>query len=247
MSTFKLTIEYDGTSFNGWQIQANSKSTVQAKIEEALSRIFKKKRVVLVGAGRTDRGVHARGQVAHFRADTNMYLMEIRQALNYNLPREIVVVDVEEESDDFHAQLDAKWKTYSYIVLNRRYPSALERNRCLFFPRKVNICLMKREALELVGKKDFSSFANTDRSRSGHAVRTLKEFDVRKKGDFIVFNVKADGFLYKMVRNMVGTILEIGAGRFPPGSIRKMLKSRDRRCAGVAVAPQGLYLEKVEY
>lgn len=247
MKTYKLIIEYDGTAFCGWQIQANGQRTVQSEIESALSRIFKKKRVVVIGSGRTDSGVHARGQVAHFRAETDMPVEEVMQALNHNLPNDIVITKVEVASVDFHAQLDAKWKTYSYRVLNRRFPSALERSRCLFFPRKLNVSMMKREASMLVGKKDFRSFANIDHSRSGHAVRTVKKLNICKKGDFIIFTIEADGFLYKMVRNIVGTVLEVGAGRFPPGSVGRILKSRDRRAAGVAVAPQGLCLEKVEY
>lgn len=247
MKTFKLTIEYDGTDFNGWQIQANAQRTVQGEIEAVLSRIFKKKRVAVIGSGRTDSKVHARGQVGHFRVDTDMPPGELMLALNYNLPRDIVVVEVEEVVNNFHAQLGAKWKTYSYTVLNRRFSSALERHRCFFFPRKLNLGLMRKEAMELLGRKDFRSFANIDRSRTGHAVRTIRKLDIRKKGDYIVFTVEADGFLYKMVRNIVGTLLEIGSGRYPRGSIKSMLKSHDRRAAGVAADPRGLCLEKVEY
>jgi tRNA pseudouridine38-40 synthase len=246
MKTFKLTLEYDGTDFSGWQIQAKGERTVQGELEAALSRIFKK-RVTICGSGRTDSGVHARGQVAHFRTETDMPPAEIRSALNYNLPRDIAICKVAAIRDTFHAQMDAKEKTYSYTVLNRSVASAIDRRTSCFFPRRLDLALMKKEARNLVGKRDFSSFANVDRSRTCDAVRTIRRLDIIKKGDYIVFRVTGDGFLYKMVRNIVGTLLEVGSGRFPSGSIKRMLKSRDRRKAGVAAPPQGLCLEKVRY
>ena len=247
MKTFKLTLEYDGSDFNGWQIQANDQRTVQGEIEAVLSKIFKVDRMVVIGSGRTDTGVHARGQVAHFRAVTPMLADEIMRALNYNLPRDIVVVKAEEVPRKFHAQRSAKSKVYIYTVLNRAYASALERKRSLFFPRKLNMALMRREARAFVGKKDFRSFANVDPSRKGGAVRTISRLDIKKTGDVIRITVESDGFLYKMVRNIVGTLLGVGSGRFPSGSINKMLKSQDRRAAGLAAAPQGLCLEQVKY
>jgi tRNA pseudouridine38-40 synthase len=247
LKTFKLTLEYDGTRFNGWQIQANDQRTVQGELEAVLSKIFKVDRMVVIGSGRTDSGVHARGQVAHFRVVTDMPADEIMRALNYNLPRDIVVVKSEEVPRKFHAQRSAKSKVYSYTVLNRTYASALERHRCLFFPRKLNMKLMRQEAKALVGRKDFRSFANIDRSRTCGAVRTIKSLEIRKRGDIIRFTIESNGFLYKMVRNIVGTLLEVGSGRFPSGSIVKMIKSKDRRAAGLAAAPQGLCLEEVKY
>jgi tRNA pseudouridine38-40 synthase len=246
MRTLKLTIEYDGTDFNGWQVQAQGR-TVQGELEKVLSKIFKKPRVVVIGSGRTDSGVHAKGQVAHFRVDTDMPLDEICRALNFNLPPDVVINTVEEVAHDFHAQFDARLKTYSYTVLNRRFPSPLERRRCYFFPRKLNVTLMKAEAAGLVGKHDFSSFANVNLSRKGDAVRTIERLEINKDGDYIVFLIESDGFLYKMVRNIVGTLLEVASGRFPPGSIKKMIKEKDRRAAGFAAPSQGLCLEEVKY
>ena len=246
LKTFKLTIEYDGTDFNGWQVQTNAKRTIQGELETVLSRIFKK-RVVLMGSGRTDSGVHAKGQVAHFRAVTDMPCDEIQRALNYNLPQDIVILKVQKVHKDFHAQMDAKWKTYSYTILNRPFRSALERRRCCFFSKKIDLSLMKKEARALLGRRDFKTFANVDPSRTCDAIRTIRSLDVKKKGDYLVLTVEANGFLYKMVRNIVGTLLEVGSGRFPPGSVKKMLKSRDRRAAGVAAPPQGLCLEEVMY
>jgi tRNA pseudouridine38-40 synthase len=247
MKTFKLTLEYDGTGFNGWQVQAGDQRTVQGEIEAVLSKIFKVDRMVVIGSGRTDTGVHARGQVAHFRVVTDMPADEIMRALNYNLPRDIVVVKAEEVARKFHAQRSAKSKVYVYTVLNRSYASALERNRSCFYPRKLNLKRMRDEAKSFVGTKDFSSFANIDRSRTCDAVRTIARLEIKKCGDYIRFTIESDGFLYKMVRNIVGTLLEVGSGRFPAGSIEKMIKSEDRKSAGLAAAPQGLCLEEVKY
>lgn len=246
MRTFKLTIEYDGTDFNGWQLQANAKRTVQGELERVLFKMFDR-RVPVIGSGRTDAGVHARGQVAHFRAATDMPCDEMQRAFNYNLPSDVVVLKVEEADALFHAQHSAKSKVYSYTVLHRAYPSALERRFCAYFPRKLNLALIKREAGTLVGKNDFCSFANVDPSRKGDAVRTIFRLDIIKKDDKIVFFIEADGFLYKMVRNIIGTLLDVGSGRFPPGSTLKMLAARDRRASGVAAVPQGLCLEEVKY
>jgi tRNA pseudouridine38-40 synthase len=247
MRTFKLTLEYDGTDFNGWQIQANAERTVQAVLEKALSKIFKKKRVVVIGSGRTDKGVHARGQVAHFRVQTLMPPKEILPALNYNLPYDLAVVKVEEVGADFHAQFSARSKTYSYTIVNRSFQSPLERRTSLFLPRKISLKRLRDEAALLVGKHDFTSFANVDLSRTCDAVRTIHRLEIRKRKDHIVITIEADGFLYKMVRNIVGTLLGVAAGRFAPGSVKKMLKAKDRRAAGMAVLPQGLCLEEVKY
>ncbi len=246
MKTFKLTLEYDGTDFNGWQLQSNARRTVQGELEAVLFKIFRK-RVPVIGSGRTDSGVHARGQVAHFRAVTDMPCDEIQRAFNYNLPTDVTVLSVEEADARFHAQLSAKRKIYTYTVLNRSYSSALLRRHCCFFPRKLNIRLMKTEAAAFIGCRDFSSFANVDPSRKGDAIRTIYRLEVKKRGDMVVFLIESDGFLYKMVRNIVGTLLEIGSGRFPPGSAIKMLGAKDRRAAGVAAVPQGLCLEEVKY
>lgn len=247
MKTFKLTLEYDGTDFNGWQIQANAERTVQGELEKVLSKIFKKKRVVVIGSGRTDKGVHARGQVAHFRVDTEMSTKELLPALNYNLPYDLAVVKAEEADGAFHAQLSAKSKVYSYTILNRSIQSPLNRRDSVFFPGKIDLKRLRDEAKLLVGRHDFTSFANVDLSRRCDAVRTIQRLDVKKKKDHIVITIEADGFLYKMVRNIVGTLLGVATGRFSSGSVEKMLKAKDRRAAGKAALPQGLCLEEVKY
>jgi tRNA pseudouridine38-40 synthase len=246
MRTFKLILEYDGSDFSGWQVQLNARRTVQGEIEAVLLKIFKK-HTVLVGSGRTDRGVHAKGQVAHFRADTDMPCAEIQRALNCNLPADVVVLNVQKVHADFHAQMDARWKRYSYTILNRPYRCALERRVSCYFSGKLDLVLMRQEAKALIGRRDFKAFANVDPSRTCDAIRTIRSLDITKRGAWIVIRIEANGFLYKMVRNIAGTLLQVGAGRFPSGSVRKMLRSRDRRNAGVAAPPQGLCLEKVFY
>ncbi len=246
MVTFKLTLEYDGSAFNGWQVQLNAPRTVQGELEAVLLKIFKKP-LRIIGSGRTDTGVHARGQVAHFRVPTDMFPDELLRAMNNNLPRDVVVVRAEVAAASFHAQHSARGKQYTYTVLNRPHPSALDRGRAYFFPRKLKMALLRREAAVLVGKHDFTAFANVDPSRKGDAVRTLRRLDIRRSGDHVVFTVEADGFLYKMVRNIVGTLLEIGCGRLPPGSAARILEARDRRAAGKAAGPEGLSLQRVDY
>lgn len=245
--TFKLTLEYDGTDFNGWQLQANAPRTVQGALEAVLQKIFGGTRIPVIGSGRTDSGVHARGQVAHFRVETAMAADELMRAMNFNLPRDAVVVGIEEVDASFHAQLSAVSKVYTYTILNRSYATALERHYCYFFPRKLDIKILCQEAACFVGRHDFRSFANVDPSRTGGTVRTIQRLEVNQHGDVIQITIEADGFLYKMVRNIAGTLLEVGAGRFPPGSVPLMLHAQDRRSAGVAAPPQGLCLETVKY
>lgn len=247
MRTFKLTLEYDGTDFNGWQIQENANRTIQGEIEKVLSKIFKKKRVVLIGSGRTDKGVHAKGQVAHFRAETTLTIRQIQHALNDHLPYDVVVRDVCEVDEKFHAQFNAVSKKYSYAIINRSYPSALERKFSLFFPHRLNIALMRQEAKDFLGQHDFTSFANVNLSRKSDALRTIFSLDIKKKKDKIIITIEGDGFLYKMVRNIVGTLLAVGAGRLPKGSVKRILAQKDRRAAAMAVAPYGLCLEEVKY
>lgn len=244
--TFKITIEYDGTDFKGWQVQGKGERTVQGELESVLLKVFKK-HVGVVGSGRTDTGVHAKGQVAHFCAETDMPVEELKRALNFNLPGDIVVVRIENVRNGFNAQFSAKKKTYSYAVFNRDCPAALHRRTSYFLPRRINVALMKREARALLGRHDFSSFANVDKTRTCDAIRTIYKLAIVKQGPWIRFTVQADGFLYKMVRNIVGTLLQVGVGYFPPGSLKKMLKRRDRRSAGFAAPAHGLCLEEVIY
>ena len=248
LRNIKLTLEYDGTDFYGWQVQIKSQRTVQAEIEKALKKIFKK-HVTLFGSGRTDSGVHALGQVANFHAATKLPIATIQTALNANLPKDIAVVGIEEVGPRFHARFSVKSKTYRYTILNRPARCAMNRRFCLFYPYPLNLRAMRREAKTLVGRHDFKSFqaANPSRDEKATTVRTVRGVEIKKKDDFIHIDIEADGFLYKMVRNIVGTLLRIGRGQLPKGSMRQILKRKDRTIAPGPAKPQGLMLVEVKY
>ncbi len=265
----KLTLEYDGSNFHGWQIQRLSPTyiipstdnchmtednqhnkefrTVQGELKRSLDKICKEN-VIVFGSGRTDTGVHALGQVAHFQTHTDKSCAILHRALNANLPKDISVVKIEEVPLKFHAQFSAKSKTYRYLILNRTSPSPLEKDHVCFFPHKLNLKLMKEEAKALVGRHDFKAFQAADIHRKEQStVRTITKLDIKKKGDIISIDIASNGFLYKMVRNIVGTLLAIAAGQLPKGSAKKILKSKDRTTAPAPVHAKGLYLLEVKY
>jgi len=257
--TIKLILEYDGTDFNGWQTQtarrANQKQntseinkrTVQNELEEALQTIFNKKPKV-VGSGRTDSGVHAWGQVAHFKTTSSMPLTEMRNAINANLPDDVAIIDIAKAAENFHAQYDAKSKIYRYTILNRSNRTPLGRNYHLFYPYTLNLRSMREEAKSLIGRKDFKSFTATDPSKTPRStIRTVKCVNIMKRGDLILIDIEANGFLYKMVRNIVGTLLAVGSGTKSKGSIKDILAQKDRNAAGPTAKAKGLALMRVEY
>ncbi|MFH1359623.1 MAG: tRNA pseudouridine(38-40) synthase TruA [Candidatus Omnitrophota bacterium] len=248
LRTIKLTIEYDGTDFSGWQIQKNSR-TVQDEIEKASKHIFKQP-IRLVGSGRTDSGVHASGQVAHFQTDTKLTNQKICLALNSRLPCDVVILTAADVSEKFHAQYNVKSKVYRYLILNRKIPCALKRNFCAFYPYPLNVNKMRQEAKCLIGTKDFKSFQAADPSaqyRQKNTVRQVKRINIRKNEDFVSIEIESNGFLYKMVRNIVGALLAIGSGQLPEGSIVRILKQKDRRCAPKTAPAKGLCLLEVKY
>ena len=247
MRNIKLTIEYDGTDFNGWQTQDSNKRTVQREIEKVLSKIFKSKSS-LFGSGRTDSGVHAKGQVANFKTNSKMTTQQILKALNAWLPSDISISRVEEVPLSFHSQYRAKNKTYRYSILNSPNRRAIDRHFSFFYPYRLNLPLMRREAKIILGKKDFKSFQAADFDRRDKStIRTVKRIEITKKGDFVNIHVEADGFLYKMIRNIVGTLLEIGCGQRPSGSMKRILEEKNRQKAGQTIPAVGLCLMEVNY
>ncbi len=251
MPTIKLTLEYDGTRFNGWQIQSGKRRTVQGEIEKALSRIFQQETRV-IGSGRTDSGVHARAQIAHLKTRSRMTPHQILKALNSLLPQDIAVLRAKEVLSDFHAQYSAKSKIYRYTILNAGTRSPLARQFSTFYPYPLNLRLMRREARDLLGKKDFRSFQATDPAVQSDtpektSIRTIKKLEIKKTGSFIAIDIEADGFLYKMVRNIVGTLLKIGSGKLPEGSMKRILQKKNRRAAGFTAPARGLCLWEVKY
>jgi tRNA pseudouridine38-40 synthase len=247
MRNFKLTLEYDGTGFKGWQQQSQGERTIQGELRKVLYQIFKA-HVTVIASGRTDAGVHALGQVVNFKVITRMKPAAIRMALNALLPPDISIVDVKEVNLDFHAILHVKSKTYRYTILHRDYPSALQRNHCHFYWHPLSVTRMRQEAKALVGRKDFKSFEASDPVRRKHStVRTIKRVVIAQDGPWITIDIKADGFLYKMVRNIVGSLLLVGRGHLPHGEIRRILQKKDRTKAGDTAVAQGLCLLEVEY
>jgi len=248
MRNIKLTIEYDGTNYVGFQTQRTKdykSPTIQETLEEALKKVCKRK-TNLVASGRTDSGVHALAQVANFKTDSKMPLDKFRVAINANIPEDISVTKVEEADADFHSRYSAKSKIYRYLILNRPYRSVFEGKDCYLFTYKLDFDLMKREIRCLLGKHDFKAFQAADKKKK-KSVRTIKNIKLSKKNDLIIFEIEADGFLFKMVRNIVGTLIEIGRGRFKKGSMKRILESKNRKLAGPTAPARGLCLLKVIY
>ena len=244
MRKIKLLLEYEGTRYNGWQIQPNGNS-IQETLETKLEKITRKPTRV-IGSGRTDSGVHAEGQVAHFQTASAMKPRELLKALNSLLPPDIVVKKVEEVAPDFHAQLSATRKTYRYTILNRDYPSALLCRQSHYINSPLNVTAMRKAARCLVGRKDFKSFQGSGCSAKT-TMREIYRLSISKKDDFIRITVDGSGFLKFMVRNIVGTLIEIGWGKWPPEQMKAILKARNRRLAGPTAPSRGLCLVKVVY
>lgn len=244
MRNIKLIIEYDGTNYAGWQIQKNAKS-IQGTLESTLKRIIGEK-VRLVSCGRTDSGVHAEGHAANFKTNSKISLVNLQRGLNSVLPKDIVIKEAKEVPLDFNSRYDAKSKVYRYTILNRSYPQALCRNYFYYVPYKLDLNLMRREAKCLVGKHDFKSFQAADKKERS-SIRTIKKLNIKRKGNLIEIEIEADGFLYNMVRNIVGTLIEIGRGRFKAGSMKKILKAKNRDLAGPTAPAKGLCLAEVKY
>jgi tRNA pseudouridine38-40 synthase len=247
MHNYKLTIAYDGTAYSGWQIQINAIS-IQHIIREVIAKITQQP-IVLIGSGRTDSGVHALGQVAHFKSQCQLNIYRFQGSLNALLPPDIRVLEMEEAPLDFHAQFSAIGKTYHYNLSLKSNHDPFKRLYALYVKEKLDLEAIKEAAQILLGTHDFTSFANqaTSGAAAVDPVRTLYRLDLVEENGDLRFEFHGDGFLYKMVRNIVGTLLEVGKGRRKPSDVARILAARDRRLAGKAAAPQGLFLVKVDY
>ena len=244
MTTFKLVLEYDGTHYAGWQRQLNV-PTIQATVEEALAAIAQT-RVTVVGAGRTDAGVHALGQVASFRSDRGLSQREWLRALNAHLPRDISALSVETVPDEFHARFSAGWKLYEYHLMNRSERTPLLRERAWMVYKPLDFAAMKEAAAYLTGAHDFSSF-ETAPTDNDNPQCWLQQAELRRQGDLIIFAFYADRFLKQMVRSMVGTLVEVGQGKRTAPDMRTVLAARVRAAAGRTAPAHGLYLVRVDY
>ncbi|HDL63876.1 MAG TPA: tRNA pseudouridine(38-40) synthase TruA [Proteobacteria bacterium] len=244
MRRIKLTLEYDGTGYAGWQVQPKS-DTIQRRVEEALAKVLQEK-VRIHGSGRTDAGVHARGQVAHFDTGSNLPLKNIRDGANTYLPPDIAIIRIEEAAPDFHARYSARGKIYLYRVLLRETRSPLSRNYTYRLSLPVDIENIRIAARNLIGRHDFSAFEASGSSIKDK-VRQLSRLEIRKEGENLEFEFQGNGFLYKMVRNIVGTLIEVGKGNISPEEVKDILGSKDRTRAGPTAPAAGLCLIQVLY
>ena len=244
MRNIKLTIEYNGANYHGWQIQPNG-VTVQEVIQNALATLTKT-RIQITGAGRTDTGVHAAGQVANFLTDSKLSSRSIQKALNSLLPEDVVITDVQDVSPDFHARFSALSRTYRYTILNREFPSAFLGGTAYFFPRPLHNDRIDGFCRALIGRKDFSSF---QRSGSERANPVCEVFGAScwREGDLVYFQIEADAFLRGMVRAIVGTALKLQETPDPIHQFQEILDARDRSAAGPSAPAHGLSLIAVKY
>lgn len=245
MRNIKLIIEYDGKEFNGWQKQPN-KLNIQGTIEQAIKNITGEE-VDLTASGRTDAGVHAFGQVANFKTNSNIPIEKFPVALNSNLKRSIRIISAEEVDKRFHSRLTCKKKTYRYVINNSEFSSAIYRNLETHIPQKLDIEKMKEAVKYFEGEHDFKSFKSSGTS-SKSSVRTIyKAVVCEGLNNRIYIELTGNGFLYNMVRIISGTLVEVGLGKINPEDIDKIIKAKDRSLAGKTLPPQGLYLLNVEY
>ena len=245
MRNIKLTIEYDGKDFNGWQKQPN-KLNIQGTIEQAIEKITGEK-VDLNASGRTDAGVHAYGQVANFKTNSNIPIEKIPIAINSNIKKSIVIKSAEEVEERFHSRLNCKRKTYRYVINNSKYGTAIYRNLETHIPQKLNVEKMKQAVKYFEGEHDFKAFKASGTS-SKSSVRTIYKAEIiEKENERIYIELTGNGFLYNMVRIIAGTLVEVGLEKIEPEDIKEIIKSKKRENAGKTLPPQGLYLLKVEY
>ncbi|CBK42669.1 tRNA pseudouridine synthase A [Nitrospira defluvii] len=244
MTTFKLVLEYDGTQYAGWQRQPNA-PTIQAAVEEALAAIAQT-RLTIIGAGRTDAGVHAFGQVASFRTDRGLSQREWLRALNAHLPADISALSVKAVPDHFHARYSANGKLYEYHLMNRSERAPLLRERAWMLYKPLDFAAMTEAAAYLTGSHDFSSFETAPTDNENPQCR-LQRADLRRQGDLIILSFYADRFLKQMVRSMVGTLVEVGQGKRTAADMRTVLAARARAAAGRTAPAHGLYLVRVDY
>jgi tRNA pseudouridine38-40 synthase len=242
--TVKLTIEYDGTIYHGWQVQPGL-TTIQGLLQDRLSRILGH-RVHVYGSGRTDAGVHAKGQVAHFHTPTSLPPEVICRALNGSLPCDITIRRAEEAPPSFHAQYDAKGKEYHYYLFNQPIRCPFSRNYALLVRTPLDLDPMQEALTNLKGTHDFFSLSVASEDMK-NTVRTLRKAELIQKDNFLVIILEGNGFLHKMVRRIVGTLIGVGRHKIPSSIIPEILQNRDKSLGGLSVPPNGLFLMSVKY
>lgn len=245
MRNIKLIIEYDGKNFAGWQTQPG-KVSIQGEILKAINEVTGED-VELNASGRTDAGVHALGQVANFKTESNIEISKIPYALNSKLPNSIVIKKAEEEEERFHSRYNCTEKTYRYIINNAEFPSALNRYREFHIPQKLDYDNMCKAIKFFEGTHDFKGFKSSGGSPKKTTVRTLTKCELKREDTKIIIELSGDGFLYNMVRIIAGTIVDVGLGKINVNDIEKIIEIGDRTLAGRTLPPHGLYLVEVRY
>ncbi|HMK50972.1 MAG TPA: tRNA pseudouridine(38-40) synthase TruA [Thermodesulfobacteriota bacterium] len=245
MRNIKLLIEYDGTNYQGWQVQPRG-PTIQGTLEEKL-RLLTREPIQVFGSGRTDSGVHALAQVAHFKTQSQMNIGSIQRALNSLLPPDIVIQKIEEVDEGFHARRHSKSKVYEYRILNRSLRSAFHLGYVWHIPQKLDLMEMKKATTHLIGEHDFSAFRTVGSPTRTTVRRVIRAEWKRGRDGLVRFEIEANGFLKQMVRSIIGTLVEIGKGKLDAAEFRKILDSKDRKKAGPTAPAQGLFLKEVKY
>ena len=244
MKRVKLVVAYDGTNYNGWQIQPNG-ITIESELNHHLSDLLKED-IKVIGASRTDAGVHALGNVAVFDTNARMPADKISYALNTRLPADIRIQESCEVPADFHPRFQKTTKTYEYRILNRRFPDPTKRLYSFFYYYPLDVVKMQRASLYLVGEHDFKSFC-TAKPDVENTVRTIYSLEVIKEGDMITIRVSGSGFLYNMVRIIAGSLIRVGGGSVEPEQVKKILEAKNRELAGETARPEGLTLIQISY
>lgn len=239
-----MTLEYNGAEFFGWQKQ-NGKRTVQGVLEESLQLVTNEK-IIIEGSGRTDKGVHALGQVASFSLQCNIPLKNLKIALNDRLPSDIRVLKISEAPQDFHARFSAKRKTYKYVVQIKGRHSAIKHNLLSYYDYDVDLKIIEDASKLLIGKHNFKGFCSSETNVTNFE-REIYDIEIKKRGKLLTFLITGNGFLYNMVRIIVGTLLEVGRKKLSLSDVSKALKTGDRKYSGLTMPASGLYLKKVEY
>lgn len=245
MRSFRLCLCYDGRRYKGWQKQGNTSGTLQEKMETLLSRLLEQP-VEIAASGRTDAGVHARRQTCSFRADTGLTCRELLALIRQHLPEDVGAVSLSDADPRFHARLSCREKSYVYFVWNSPTPNVFCRRYSYTWPEKLDVSAMREAAALLLGQHDFRSFCSVTKGKKS-TVRELREIAIIRNGDLLCFRFTGNGFLYNMVRILVGTLLEVGSGQRSAGDMEKLLAARNRQAAGFTAPAQGLFLWEQVY
>lgn len=245
MRNIRLLIQYEGTRYQGWQRQESSENTIQGRLEKLLSQMCGEK-IELQGSGRTDAGVHAMGQVANFHTNSSLSTEEMTEYINSYLPQDIAVIQVTEAGERFHSRLNAAGKCYQYRVWNSAVPNVFLRRYALEYPQTLNMEAMQKAASGLLGEHDFKSFTSTKKGKKS-TVRRIDRIDIVQEGNLLTFTFTGNGFLYHMVRILMGTLLEVGEGKRSPDSMPELIAAKNREAAGPLVPAKGLILKEVYY